>query len=74
MDILFVISLVVYLILMFVLLIFNVMAIRHILKYRFKGDMSMSVLSGYMILVVILILATTVSLLALSVGSFAGGG
>ncbi len=73
MDILFTIALIIYAILMIVLLLFNVIAIRHILKYRFKGDVSMAVLLGYIIVVAILILVTTFSLLALSFVGSPGG-
>lgn len=73
MDLLFIISLVIYAVLMLVLLVFNIMAIRHILKYRFKGDASMTVLLVYIVVVAVLILITTFSLLALSVGNVMGG-
>ncbi len=73
MDALFLVSIVIYAILMVVLLLFNVVAIRHILKYRFKGDISMAVLLVYVILVGILILVTTFSLLAISLVGNVGG-
>jgi len=73
MDILFTIAVVLYAILMIVLLLFNIIAIRHILKYRFKGDVSMAVLLGYIVVVGILILVTTFSLLALSFVGSPGG-
>lgn len=63
----------IYSILIVVLLIFNVMAIRHILKYRFKGDASMVILVAYLIVVAVLVLVTTFSLLALSIGGMPGG-
>ena len=69
----FLIILLIYAILVLVLLVFNVMAIRHILKYRFKGDASMAILLGYVIVVAVLIFLTTFSLLALSLGGVVGG-
>ncbi len=66
MDTIFLIILLIYAILILILLVFNVMAIRHILRYRFKGDASMAVLFGYVIVLAVLIFATTFSLLALS--------
>ncbi|MFA4930578.1 MAG: hypothetical protein WC570_01790 [Patescibacteria group bacterium] len=74
MDLLFAITLIVYALLMLVLLVFNVMAIRHILRYRFKGDVSMGVLLGYVLVIAVLVLVTTFSLMALGVSSFIGGG
>ena len=73
MDTMFLIILLIYAVLVLVLLIFNVMAIRHILKYRFKGDASMAVLLGYVIVVAVLIFLTTFSLLALNLGGMVGG-
>ncbi|MFZ5392106.1 MAG: hypothetical protein ACOZAR_02820 [Patescibacteria group bacterium] len=73
MDTMFLIILLIYAILVLVLLVFNVMAIRHILKYRFKGDASMAILLGYVIVVAVLIFLTTFSLLALSLGGVVGG-
>lgn len=73
MDTMFLIILLIYAILILVLLVFNVMAIRHILKYRFKGDASMAILLGYVIVLAVLIFLTTFSLLALSLGGSWGG-
>jgi hypothetical protein len=51
---------------MLAMLMFNVVAIRHILRYRFKGDVSMAVLAGYMLVVALLLLITVFSLMALT--------
>lgn len=66
MDSILVVSFLIYLLIVLILLVFNVMAIRHILKFRFRGDISMAILLGYIIVVAALIIVTAVSLLALS--------
>ena len=73
MDVLFLIFVLLYLIIMAVLVVFNVMAIRHILRFRYRGDLSMAVLLGYIIVVAVLLLMTTFSLLALSIAGNPGG-
>lgn len=73
MDILFLISIVVYAVVMIGLLLFNVVAIRHILKYRFRGDASITILVIYVILIALLLLVTTFSLMAVSLMGNIGG-
>lgn len=68
MDSIFVIALVVYVILIAVMAIFNVIAVRHILKYRYKGDASISVLFGYVLVLVVMVFITIFSLIAVSMG------
>jgi hypothetical protein len=66
METIFIVLIVVYAIIMLAMLMFNVVAIRHILRYRFKGDISMAVLAGYMLVVAVLLLITVFSLMALT--------
>jgi|GEM_PF-3084451 len=68
MDSIFIIALVVYVILIAVMAIFNVIAVRHILKYRYKGDASVSVLFGYVLVLVVMAFITIFSLIAVSMG------
>lgn len=67
MDVLFLVMFLVYALVMLVLFVFNVMAIRHILKFRFKGDISMVILLGYVIVIGVLLVVTSFSLFALSI-------
>lgn len=66
MDLLFLVSIIVYALVMVGLILFNVVAIRHVLKYRFRGDASITVLVIYAILIILLLLITFVSLLSVS--------
>lgn len=59
---------VVYVIVMAVMVIFNLIAVRHILKYRYKGDASISVLFGYVLVLIIMAFVTIFSLIAVSMG------
>jgi len=68
MDSIFIIALVIYVLIMVVMGLFNILAIRHILKYRYKGDASISVLFGYVLVLVVMIFITIFSLVAVSVG------
>lgn len=72
MDVLFLVLFLIYAVIMLVLLVFNVMAIRHILKFRFKGDASMFILMGYIVVIGILLVVTSFSLMALSLFSTGG--
>ena len=73
MDIVFLVAIILYVIIMVVLLLFNVVAIRHILKYRFRGDISIAILVVYVIIIALLLLLTTFSLMAVSLMGNTGG-
>ncbi|HPN67739.1 MAG TPA: hypothetical protein PLZ62_03725 [bacterium] len=73
MDTIFWVLIIIYTIVMLVLLAFNLLTIRHILRYRFRGDASMAVLAGYVLVVAVLLLITTFSLMALSWAGRPGG-